>query len=70
MTRSGDIRIPGGIALFGTLSKFWRDEDGKVTVEYAMLMSAMVLPCCSAWHQLSLDIQAVVLAAARALELR
>ena len=42
------------------LRELWRDESGTATVEYALLLSAIVVGTASAWHALSAEIGDVV----------
>ncbi len=50
--------------MLGSLRKLWTDEDGLVTVEYALLLSLLVVSALAAWSQLGIRIQQAVADAA------
>ena len=43
--------------LFSLLKRFWSDEEGLVTVEYALLVALLVVAAISIWTQFGLVVR-------------
>ncbi len=43
-----------------TLKKFWNDEDGLTTVEYALLLALIVVVAITAWTALGTGVNSTV----------
>ncbi len=46
--------------MFESLRKLWTDEDGLVTVEYALLLSLLVVGTVAAWSQLAASVRQAI----------